>query len=331
MHRHEATLWGWVLCSSSPGFVPSKHKSRDSMPCPPALFSILFITTASATASLGSEAHRGQQPGDPLTTSIRSGHPPLQDPRLQKPETRALPVNHSPCWIWPPYLSASCGSPSCLLNSSPKPPEAGGVCQASSWLRQALVPVVPSAWNAFPSSHPSPILSPSPGLYTNSASGGISASPLPSHLSFFLQHFGHDPTHSTFNFCILLTVCTPCQLHGGRDLGLFCSLPCPQCSGLHGAHRAAQYLLYKGISALLSAVACLLCFGNFIASSKKSQRFCKILWSPFVINANSKDSEGSDDLLRVADSVTQQSWSWNSEPTLASLLPGEFPRSLSPS
>ena len=28
----------------------------------------------------------------------------------------------------------------------------------------------------------------------------------------------------------------PRRLHGGRDLGLFYSLPCPQCSGLHGAH-----------------------------------------------------------------------------------------------
>lgn len=165
--------------------------------------------------------------GDPLTTSIRSRSPSSARPSPPETRNQSSPVNHSPCWVWPPYLSASCGSPFLLTQLQPEAPEAGAVCQASSWLRQALVPVVPSAWNAFPSSHPSPILSPSPGLYTNSASGGISASPLPSHLSFFFSTSVLDPTHSTFNFCILLTVCTPCQLHGGRDLGLFCSAMSP--------------------------------------------------------------------------------------------------------
>lgn len=150
-------------------------------------------------------------------------------------ETRALPVHHGHCWVWPPHLSTSCCSPSCLLNSSPKPPEAGGVCQASSWLRQALVPVVPSAFSAFPSSHPLPILSPSPGLYTNSASAGISASSLPSHLSFFLQHFGHDPTHYTFNFCILLIVSLPhvgCMGTGTWVCFVHCHVPSAQdCMG----------------------------------------------------------------------------------------------------
>lgn len=281
MHRHEAALWGWVLCSSSPGFVPSKHKSRDSMPCPPALFSILFITTASATASLGSEAHRGQQPGDPLTTSIRSGHPPLQDPRLQKPETRSLPVNHSPCWVWPPYLSASCGFPSCLLISSPKPPEAGGICQASSWLRQALVPVVPSAWNAFPSSHPSPILSPSPGLYTNSASGGISASPLPSHLSFFLQHFGHDPTHSTFYFCILLTVCLPhvsCMGAGTWVCFVHCHVPSAQdCMGHIGLLSIYCIREHQHCYQLLHAFCVLVTLLHHPKSHKDSIRYYDLL------------------------------------------------------
>ena len=130
--------------------------------------------TASAAASPQSEARHGQQPSDRVATSMRSGHAPPHDPHLRTQNGN----QSSPC------------APQTLLDLAPAPFHflllSSLLTQhqpSVSWWHVELVRHAPASSRPlyllfpqpgmlFPQVITCPSPSPSPGLYTNSASGG---------------------------------------------------------------------------------------------------------------------------------------------------------------
>ena len=149
-------------------------KYLDSLLCPPVLLSILghHNSISCSITRIRSTSWAATWWSSCNFNWIRSLSAVRPSVSTLGAETRVLPAHLGPCWVWPPPH---------LLNSSPKPPEAGGVCGASSGSGRLPYLLFSQPGMLFPRV----ILSPSPGLYINSASGGISASSLPSHLSFF--------------------------------------------------------------------------------------------------------------------------------------------------